>query len=258
MSGSYWNRRAKRWGHTGWGDLSRYVFDQKMRMMSLSDLLARAELRPGSACLDFGCGTGDAAFLLHNCGMRVIGFDISSEVLKIAQARDKAAEIAFTDDEGRAFGRTYDLVLCITVLQHIVDDEQFIETLRRIYGALSCGGTLLILDTLSIELTSNEYSKIRGMKNVIQYAEQAGFEVREMINFPHPDFNPSLSYKKYSADKVVRAIKTLSWGAPKSVLSFFAWILDGRADRYLTDNVGEAVNAGPMKWLVLAKPGSNG
>jgi len=118
-------------------------------------LLARHD-RLGQRILDLGCGTGTHALYFARSGSRVVGIDLSIEMLELA--RSKAAEAGLSDDQvtflrrdmrqldwdqefDLALGLNYAVTLC---LEH----GDIVRFLQSVYDALSPGG-LLILDFLS-------------------------------------------------------------------------------------------------------------
>lgn len=101
--------------------------------------------------LEVGCGTGWFCPLLSRFG-RVIGTDLSDEVLRRAQARWPgvrfiAGDFATLPLEHGAF----DVVVSLEVLSHVVDHEAFIA---RIAELLKPGG-LLMLATQNKPVLSN-------------------------------------------------------------------------------------------------------
>jgi predicted TPR repeat methyltransferase len=54
-------------------------------------------LRPGQSLLDAGTGTGLMAALFHKAGLKVIGFDLSGEMLAVCEAKKVAEELKVWD-----------------------------------------------------------------------------------------------------------------------------------------------------------------
>ena len=97
-----------------------------------------------SRVLDFGSGIGTGALCLVNAGCRVDCADINKALLSFVRRR--VALRGLTVDtidlaEASPPERTYDLVTCFDVLEHIPD--QFSE-LRRLQSYLRPGGYLLV------------------------------------------------------------------------------------------------------------------
>lgn len=103
-----------------------------------ADLLrAYAGAGGGGAVLDVGTGTGRAALVLAKAGARVTAVDASSEMLRVAEARAKAAgsEIVFGigDAHHLAFeSRSFDTVVSLRVLMHTPDWRQCLAEACRV------------------------------------------------------------------------------------------------------------------------------
>lgn len=117
--------------------------------VALARLLREAAFPPGSRILDAGCGPGLVSETLLAAGCRVVGVDLSAEM--IARARRRCASF-----EGRfEFVQTslydpqvdalapFDGAISRYVLHHVVDPEAFV---RRQVKLLRPGGTLVLSD----------------------------------------------------------------------------------------------------------------
>lgn len=108
-------------------------------------------LKPGDCVLDLGCGTGlSFPLLMQQIGPegRLIGVDLSSEMLACAQKRAQDAgwenvELVESDLSDYHFPENVNGVLSTGVFGYLNDREQVLEKIRR---ALVPGGRLAIVD----------------------------------------------------------------------------------------------------------------
>lgn len=126
------------------------ILSRLMRPTSL-DLLQRAGIRPGMACLEVGCGGGDLAFDLARMvspGGRIIATEIDEIKLDIARREAEAQQISniefkladVTQDE---LEQEFDLVHARFVLTHLPTPEHALTRMRR---ALRPGGIIAVED----------------------------------------------------------------------------------------------------------------
>jgi ubiquinone/menaquinone biosynthesis C-methylase UbiE len=93
--------------------------------------------------LDVGCGTGHWLFFFRMAGYRVVGLDLSPQMLDVAKVKF-ASEIQLVraDGDGLPFkDHSFDIVSCITTLEFVSDH---IRTLREMWRCLKSGGRLVI------------------------------------------------------------------------------------------------------------------
>lgn len=110
-------------------------------------ILEREGLRPRTA-VDLACGTGSVAVLLAQKGLRVVGVDLSEEMLCIAsqKAQKLPAPPVFICQplERLWLPRGVDLAVCaLDSLDYITEPENCREAIRRIYKALNPGGIFI-------------------------------------------------------------------------------------------------------------------
>ena len=106
----------------------------------------------GARVLDVGCGVGRWSRLLAARGAEVVGIDLSPTM--IAQASHRAAtegvadrcRFVVTDLARLDLGERFDLVLGVTVLQHILDPRAFRDALSAMAEHLAPGGRMVLLE----------------------------------------------------------------------------------------------------------------
>lgn len=155
---AYWEERARRFAIDGAGLAAVCSYGMPAfynRFIDLSQRLALApwlRVRPGTSVLDVGCGVGRWCRELAARGARVTGVDFSPTM--IAEARRRAAEqgvlqrcrFLVQDLAHLDAGERFDLVLGVTVLQHILEPKALQAALRRLVAHLAPGGRLILLE----------------------------------------------------------------------------------------------------------------
>jgi 2-polyprenyl-3-methyl-5-hydroxy-6-metoxy-1,4-benzoquinol methylase len=147
----FWNTYCRKYGHTGWGDIIVYHYDQPLRLRSIKSAISSLNLSTRGNALDIGCGTGDVTNLLERFGFEVVGIDISQEACRIAGKRfrnDSRVQIRCIRIEEIEFKKAqFDLVTSVTVLQHVVDHEELRKAVRRIVQVLKLGGYVILMES---------------------------------------------------------------------------------------------------------------
>lgn len=250
MSGEqFWSGRVRRYGHTGWSDAAVYAYDQRLRLAALRQWLVAQPDRSSASALDFGCGTGDFSALLAERFATVTGCDLSPLVLAVAAQRHPAPRIRFTANVDAALAQHHALILCVTVLQHVVDDGELQTLLKRFAAALQPDGQLLVLETFAAGRPErNDYLKRRGFDDFVDACAAAGLRLHSQRGFYHPSESPTPAYLAYRRRPVVRLLARLAhWRLPRVQ----AW-LDAIAQRAAdADHAALDRPGSPTRWLVF-------
>jgi 2-polyprenyl-3-methyl-5-hydroxy-6-metoxy-1,4-benzoquinol methylase len=130
----------------------------RMKAYCFEDELQFLEIRDGQKILDAGCGSGIVTDYLARCanGVKVVGWDFSSERIASAKGRYGSAEnVHFagknllepsTQRDLEPFGGgRFDVIVCRYVLRHFSSPNGK-KVLRNLYDALMPGGTLYCVD----------------------------------------------------------------------------------------------------------------
>lgn len=101
-------------------------------------------LHPGDAILDIGCGGGIKTAYLIDKGFKVVGIDLSENMINIAKREVPggtfiACDLAHVD----TLGRQFDAIFAQAVLLHIPKKE-IVDRLRSMVGQLKHGGHLYV------------------------------------------------------------------------------------------------------------------
>lgn len=134
-------------------------------------------VKPGSSVLDVGCGVGRWSRRLAARGAHVTGIDLSPTM--VAEARRRAAAEGVGDrcwfdaqDLSRLdAGAKFDLVLGVTVLQHILDPEALAAAVSRMTSHLAPGGRMVLLEAAPVRLAKHCDSSIFRARVRSEYLE---------------------------------------------------------------------------------------
>jgi len=97
---------------------------------------------PGRKALDVGCGDGARyGARVHASGVEVHGVDISEVAVESARARGIDARVASLADPLPHANATFDVVICLEVLEHLVDPAIVAREIARV---LKPGGLALL------------------------------------------------------------------------------------------------------------------
>jgi SAM-dependent methyltransferase len=144
-------------------------------------------VRPGSSVLDVGCGVGRWSRRLAARGAYVTGVDLSPTM--IAEARRRAAEEGVADlcrfeaqDLSELDARAkFDLVLGVTVLQHILDPAALAAAVARMTAHLAPGGRMVLLEAAPARYAKHCDSSIFRARLRSEYLElfwECGLQLR--------------------------------------------------------------------------------
>lgn len=109
--------------------------DAPHKALTLAEIARYAALSPRSVA-DVGCGTGRVLWELKRAldedwpETIYEGWDIATAPLTRARGRYEGQRIDFFEGDFLASERRVDLVLCVDVIEHIVDDLAFLSALR--------------------------------------------------------------------------------------------------------------------------------
>lgn len=142
---AYWNDRARRYGllAAGYLDRSQYEYEERLRWNAFQRLCSIPER---ARVLDVGCGLGRWSARLAATGSSVVGTDVSALMIDMAAPHSgltyevcAAQDIAFPAE-------SFDLILSVTVLQHITDDGDRLRALRNMRRMLAPSGRVFVLE----------------------------------------------------------------------------------------------------------------
>ena len=193
----YWNKRFKKYRHTGYKYEQLYRYDQPLRLRAIMGALSNVgiQINQKLKILDVGCGTGDLIHEFAKKGAEVTGVDISEYVAEYARKRFKnvpQVEIFASkiEDIEMPFN-SFDLVTSITTLQHITEETQFSIALKKIVSLTKVGGHILLLESAPYKKNENphfsrttDYLTIRIRKEWIDALKKSGCSLVKEISYP--------------------------------------------------------------------------
>ena len=194
--------------HRWWDTESEFRPLHQINPLRLDWIDAHARLQ-GKRVVDIGCGGGILADSMARRGANVLGIDLATKPLKVAQLHALEAGTPDIDyrevpaetlaDEAPA---AFDVVTCMEMLEHVPDPAQMVATLTTLVRP---GGAVFI-STLNRNLKSfllaivgaeyvmkliprgtHEYEKLIRPAELARWARSAGLSLRELAGI---ELNP--------------------------------------------------------------------
>ncbi|HZD52779.1 MAG TPA: methyltransferase domain-containing protein [Woeseiaceae bacterium] len=120
------------------------------RFGQLVGLLERHSRGVDLRILDAGCGKGWLTDQLARLGHRMVGVDPSDSAIKICRAT-RSGRFVRTTLDGVVDRHGFDVVICMDVLFHILDDAVWDNSLSNLAACLRMEGALIVTDYASEE-----------------------------------------------------------------------------------------------------------
>jgi len=152
------------------------------------NVLARAisgvQLPQPARVLDAGCGSGRNMLELKRYG-EVCGVELSETSVELARARNVGTVVAGSVLEMPFESDSFDLAVCLDVIEHLEDDRGALRELRRV---LAPGGTLLVTVPAYQWLWSghdeiNHHHRRYNRRSLLRVAGEAGWQCAEATYF---------------------------------------------------------------------------
>jgi SAM-dependent methyltransferase len=205
--GLYWEERARRFAGEGAGLAAVCAYGMPEFYNRAIHLEQRLALDPwlkvsgGVRILDVGCGVGRWSRMLAARGAEVVGVDLSPTM--ILQARQRAAAEGVADRcrfqvqdlSNLEVGEKFDLVLGVTVLQHILDASALRAALMAMTAHLAPGGRMILLEAAPIAVEDRCDStvfKARPRNVYLDLIRECGLELRALTGVDPAPFRTML------------------------------------------------------------------
>jgi 2-polyprenyl-6-hydroxyphenyl methylase/3-demethylubiquinone-9 3-methyltransferase len=183
--------------------------------------LERAAGLRGKQVLDVGCGGGILSEAMARAGAQVLGIDLSTPVLEVAQlhALEAKADVQYRAVAAEQLAQerpaAFDLVTCMEMLEHVPDPAGALEAL----SALVKPGGDVVVSTLNrnpiafavaivgaeyvarvLPRGTHEYLKFIRPSELAQWGRRANLELRDLTGLT---YNPLLRSFHLSANTAV-------------------------------------------------------
>ncbi len=203
----YWEDRAQRFAGERDGLAAVCAYGMPEFYNRAIHLEQRLALRPwlkvsaGTRVLDVGCGVGRWSRLLAARGAQVMGVDLSPTMIAQAQKRAVAAGVAdrcrfqVQDLSNLDVGEKFDLVLGVTVLQHILDPGRLRTALEAMTAHLAPGGRMILLEAAPTEVVNRCDTTVftaRHRDVYLSMMRAAGLELRALTGVDPAPFRKQL------------------------------------------------------------------
>jgi len=168
----FWELRAKKYGEKAVGNLSDPLWDKQENLLRWCAIKKSLNLRKGQKVLEVGTGTGNFAIKLAKKGLIVSAGDISENLISLTDYKAKqsgvnidtfccsARDMVFPPNE-------FDIVLCVTVLQHIIEIDDFIKSIKKIINVVKKNGTIAIIEYSPMTLSQSFEERLHNAELMV-------------------------------------------------------------------------------------------
>jgi 2-polyprenyl-3-methyl-5-hydroxy-6-metoxy-1,4-benzoquinol methylase len=191
----YWEDRARRFAGQGAGLAAVCSYGMPEFYNRMIHACQRRALEPwldltrGRRVLDIGCGVGRWSCLLAGRGAHVTGMDLSPTMIDEARRRAAADGVGdrcrfLVQDLARLdAGAQFDLVLGVTVLQHILDPAALHAAVQRMKDHLAPGGRMVLLEAAparTAKQCDTTVFRARHRNSYLELFQRCGLELRAL------------------------------------------------------------------------------
>lgn len=143
-------------------------------------------VRRGSRVLDAGCGAGVFTEMLQQAGFEMSGIDISRSAVAHAAKQGKASYQVATLSGFRP-DRPFDVVLCLDVLFHVVEDGEWARSVANLAASVAPEGLLIFIEAFDhAGLGAAPHVRWRRKEEYLPVLAQVGFGFFDEVGFQYP------------------------------------------------------------------------
>lgn len=108
-----------------------YFYENYWKRVALQLLQKHAGSLQGLTLLDYGCGRGETLAYAKEMGLQAEGLDVDPECVRLARAHGPAEILDLKNPLRQAPPRSYDVVACFHVLEHVDNPKEILTMLGR-------------------------------------------------------------------------------------------------------------------------------
>jgi ubiquinone/menaquinone biosynthesis C-methylase UbiE len=189
----FWDQRFSQHGHTGYKDPLYHSYTQPLRLKAVKTVMQKLEIPMTNdwQVLEVGCGSGDFLEAFAGAGACVTGIDISERQVNWTKKRfSKKSNVKVevgTVEELNLPDNSFDMVLSVNVLQHIVKSTGFENAVRNLVRVTKQGGCILIFEISpgkNCKVKPVSYIFVRMRDKWINFFEMSGCRLVYELPFP--------------------------------------------------------------------------
>jgi SAM-dependent methyltransferase len=171
-----------------WDDMKKYGPMSRHIRRYIKKLIRPLQFK---SVLDVGCGQGSLLqeLMREFPGIEPHGVDLSPSAVEFARKRVPQGQFGVLDLVKETTGRSYDLLVCSEVLEHIEDDVAAMNNLRRM-----CNGHLVVT-TVQGRMRRFEPEAVGHVRNyqrgeLVAKLREAGFDIVRDVSWGFPLYSP--------------------------------------------------------------------
>jgi ubiquinone/menaquinone biosynthesis C-methylase UbiE len=176
--------RADRWRKAARNWLAHYV-EHKARHFIVQTVENKVKLGNGAQILDVGCGPGKWVNLFAGKGFATTGIDSSPWMIRLAKKKvrnDIRKLVKFYVMSAAKLNlpsNSYDMVNCVTVLQHIFNDEDWKRAVHEMVRVTKPSGYVIVFEAAPSFILRRRTPNLRfrTMKEYINEFDKAGAQL---------------------------------------------------------------------------------